>query len=165
MKLYIKQKAFSWRDKFTIKDDNGADRWFAQGESFSSGRKLRLYDAFGNEAAFIRQKTMSFQPRYFIELGGAVYTVKSEFTFMHTRISIEGVPWKMNGDAWAHKFELYDDMGAIMRISKRGFIWGDSYELDILNPDHELLCLCIALTVECMQADESEAAMITSMFF
>ena len=29
MKLYIKQKIFTWGDNFTVKDQNGADRYFA----------------------------------------------------------------------------------------------------------------------------------------
>lgn len=35
MKLYIKQKVFSWGDKFTVKDVNGEDRYFVEGEIFS----------------------------------------------------------------------------------------------------------------------------------
>ena len=40
MKLYIKQKVFSWGDKFTVKDVNGEDRYFVEGEIFSWGKKL-----------------------------------------------------------------------------------------------------------------------------
>ncbi len=29
MKLYIKQKVFSWGDKFTVKDEAGRDRYYA----------------------------------------------------------------------------------------------------------------------------------------
>jgi len=28
MKLYIKQKVFTWGDKFTVKDINGNDRYY-----------------------------------------------------------------------------------------------------------------------------------------
>lgn len=45
MKLYIKQKVFSWSDKFAVKDESERDRWFAQGEVFSLGRKLHVCDA------------------------------------------------------------------------------------------------------------------------
>ena len=153
MKLYIKQKVFSWRDRFAVKDESGADRWFAQGEIFSWGRKLHVYNVSGQETAFIRQKMMSFLPRYFIEIGGSVYTMKKELTFLRPRFSIEGLPWEMRGNAWAHEYELYDGAGTIMRMSKHWFTWGDSYELDIPNPANETLCLCVALTVDCMMAD------------
>jgi len=158
VRLYIKQKVFSWRDRFTIKNESGADRWSAQGEIFSWGRKLHIYDVSGREAAFIRQKMLTFLPRYFIEIGGAVYTIKKEFTLLRPKFSIEGVPWRMGGNVWAHEYELFDSVGPIMRMSKHWFTWGDSYELDILNPANELLCLCIALTVDCMKADADSAA-------
>jgi uncharacterized protein YxjI len=35
-----------------------------------------------------------------------------------------------------------------MRLSKKWFTWGDSYELDIVNPQDELLCLCVTLSVD-----------------
>lgn len=35
MKLYIKQKVFSWSDLFTVKDSYGADRYYVEGELFS----------------------------------------------------------------------------------------------------------------------------------
>ena len=35
MKLYIKEKVFSWGDKFTVKDEYGNDKYFVQGEVFS----------------------------------------------------------------------------------------------------------------------------------
>ena len=37
MKLYIKQKVFSWADRFTVKDSSGNDRYFVEGELFSWG--------------------------------------------------------------------------------------------------------------------------------
>ena len=69
MKLYIKQKVFSWGDKFTVKDVNGEDRYFVEGEIFSWGKKLHVYDMCGNEVAFIQQKLFSFLPRYFVYVG------------------------------------------------------------------------------------------------
>ena len=82
MKLYIKQQVFSWADRFYIKDENGSDRFYAEGEIFSWGKKLHIYDLTGNEVAFIGQKLMSFMPRYSIEINGQVICeVNQKFTF------------------------------------------------------------------------------------
>ena len=69
MKLYIKQKVFSWNDKFTVKDEYGKDRYTVEGEIFSFGKKLHVYDMAGNEVAFIQQKVFSFLPRYYVFVG------------------------------------------------------------------------------------------------
>ena len=49
MKLYIKQKLWSWKDKFTVKDEYGEDRYTVEGEFFSLGRKLHVCDMAGRE--------------------------------------------------------------------------------------------------------------------
>lgn len=86
MKLYIKQKVFSWVDRFTIKDENGRDRYYVEGELFSWGKKLHVYSMDGNEAAFIQQKVWSFLPRYFVFVGGEqVAEIVKEFTFLRPR--------------------------------------------------------------------------------
>ena len=38
MKLYIKQKVFSWVDRFTVFDETGADKYYVEGE-FSRGER------------------------------------------------------------------------------------------------------------------------------
>ena len=82
MKLYIKQKVFSWTDKFYVKDINGQDRYYVEGELFSWGKKLHVYDMNGNEAAFIQQKTFSFMPTYFVFVNvRQVAEIVKEFTF------------------------------------------------------------------------------------
>ena len=45
-----------------------------------------------------------------------------------------------------------------MRLSKKWFSWGDSYELDIADQRNELLCLCVALAVDCALAMQNAAA-------
>jgi uncharacterized protein YxjI len=158
MKLFMKQKVFSWHDKFAVWDDQESERWFAQGEIFSWGRKLHVYDANGTEKAFIRQKLWSFLPRYYIEIGSDIYTVVKEFTFFKPHYHLENTNWTMSGDFWAHEYEIADDNECVMRMSKHWFTWGDSYELDIPKAENELLALCVALAVDCMNADASNAA-------
>jgi uncharacterized protein YxjI len=158
MKLYIKQKVFSWRDKFAVKDEQERDRWFAQGEIFSWGRKLHVYDDQGREAAFIRQKLLTFLPRYFIEIDGNVYTLVKEFTLLKPRFRLEGTTWTMAGDFLAHEYEVSDGRACVMRLSKRWFTWGDSYELDISKREDELLALCVVLAVDSMNDDANTAA-------
>jgi len=158
MKLYIKQKVFSWRDKFAVKDEAERDRWFAQGEMFTFGRKLHVYDANGTAVAFIRQKVWSFRPRYYIEMGGKEYEIVKEFTLLRQKYTIGGLNWAVDGNFMAHEYAVTDGRGDVMRISKEWFTWGDSYVLDIADPQNELLCLCIALAIDCVNADAAAAS-------
>jgi len=157
MNLYIKQRVFSWRDRFYVKDKSGYDRYYAEGEFFTWGKKLHIYNANGIELAFIRQKVFSFLPRFFVEIDDRVICeVVKEFTFFRQSYRLEGLPWHLNGDIWAHEYSL-DDFGGqqIMRMSKKWFTWGDSYELDITDDRNEILCLSLALAVDCAIAVQS----------
>ena len=58
-KLYMKQKIFSWKDRFTIKDQNDSDRYTVEGELISIGKKLHVYDMNNNEVAFVQQKVLT----------------------------------------------------------------------------------------------------------
>lgn len=99
MKLYIKQKVFSFRDQFTVKDAYGTDRYFAQGDYFSLGRNLRICDANGQEIILIKQKLWSFLPRFYVYVAGEkVAEVIKEFTFFKPRYRIEGPGWSVSGD-------------------------------------------------------------------
>jgi uncharacterized protein YxjI len=156
IKLYLKQKVFSWRDRFYVKDENGSDRFAVEGEIFTWGKKLHVYNPNGEEAAFIRQKVWSWLPRYYIEIGGRVVCeIVKEVTFFKPSYRLEGLSWRLEGDFWAHEYSLTDGGRQIMRLSKKWFTLGDSYELYITNPCDELLCLCVALAVDCALATQT----------
>ena len=149
MKLYIKQKVFSWGDKFTVKDVNGEDRYFVEGEIFSWGKKLHVYDMCGNEVAFIQQKLFSFLPRYFVYVGDAqVAEIVKEFTFFFPKYSIEDLGWEISGQFMAHDYEITQNGRPIVTIRKEWMTWGDTYELDIADPVDEIIALAVVLTID-----------------
>ena len=151
MKLYIKEKVFSWGDKFTVKDAYGADRYVVEGEVFSWGKKLHVYDMYGTEVAFIKQEIWSFLPRYDVFCGGRhVAQIKKEFTFFLPKYSIEGLGWEIDGSFLAHDYQISQADRRIVSIRKEWMTWGDSYELDIADPGNELIALAVVLTIDCV---------------
>ena len=158
MKLYIRQKVFSWRDKFAVKDEQQNDRWFAQGEIFTLGRKLHVYDTGGTEVAYIRQKLLSFLPRYYIEIGDKEYEFVRELRLFRPKYTIRNLDWVVDGNFLEHEYAVTGGSGGIMRISKAWLSWGDFYELDIVDTQNELLCLCVALAIDCITADAAAGA-------
>ena len=83
MKLYIKEKLFTWGDKFTVKDEFGKDKYIVEGEILSFGKKLHVYDTAGTEVAFIKQELFRFLPVYSVFCGDRqVAEIKKEFSFL-----------------------------------------------------------------------------------
>ena len=156
MKLYIKQKVFSWSDLFTVKDSYGADRYYVEGELFSWGKKLHVYDMAGNEVAFIQQKVFSFLPSYFVYVNGEeIAEIVKEFTFLFPRYSIEGLGWDIEGSFMAHDYEITQDGRPIVTITKEWMTWGDSYELDITDSRDEIVALAVVLTIDAVTESKS----------
>ena len=154
LKLYIKQKVFSFVDRFTIKNEYGADAYSAVGEFFTIGKKLNVYEGTNTDTlmpvARIEQQLMSFTTRFgIIVRGHHVTDMVRKITLFSNDYKLEGLPWHLDGDFFAHDYCLLDGCNPIMRISRQWFTWGDSYELDIADNQDPLLCLSIALAVDC----------------
>ena len=156
MKLYIKEKVFSWGDKFTVKDERGYDKYVVEGEVFTWGKKLHIYDMTGREVAFIKQEVWSFLPRYYVFCDGQqVAEIKKEFTFLFPKYSIAGLGWEIDGSFLAHEYEITQRGRSIVTISKEWMTWGDSYELNIANPADEILALAVVITIDCVMESGS----------
>ena len=149
MKLYIKQKVFSWGDKFTVKDAYGTDRYIVEGEVFSFGKKLHVYDTHHVERAYIKQELLTWMPRYSVYTNGTqVAQVKREFTFFRPQYTIEGPGWKVDGDFFAHDYQITHAGRVIATICKEWMTWGDSYELDISDGVNEITALAVVLAID-----------------
>ena len=151
MKLYIKEKVFSWNERFTVKDENGWDKYYVEGELFSLGKKLHLLNIHGEEVAFIQQQLFTLMPRYSVFVGGReIAQIRKEFTLFFQRYVIDGLGWEIDGSVWEHHYEIRKNGRLIVRLEKEWFTWGDSYCLDIADPADEILALAVVLTIDCV---------------
>lgn len=153
MKLYIKQKVFSWNDKFTVKDENGNDRYFIESEIFSIGKKLHIYDVNGNEVAFISQRLLTFMPKFEVYAGGEfIAEIVKQFTFFRPSYAIEGLNWQIDGDFFDHDYVITENGAEIASVSKEWFTWGDSYALDISDEADHIMALAVIIAIDCVNA-------------
>ena len=151
MKLYIREKVFSWGDKFTVKDEFGNDKYYVQGEIFSWGKKLHVYNMVGQEVAFIKQEVFSFMPRFYVFCDNRqVAEIRKEFSFLFPKYRIDGLGWEIEGSFLAHDYDIIQGGRTIVSINKEWMTWGDSYELNIMNDADELVALAVVLTIDCV---------------
>ena len=151
MKLYIKEKVFTWGDKFTVMDEYGQPKYFIEGEVFSWGKKLHVYDRYEREVAFIKQELFTFMPEYAVYTEGReIARVRKEFSFFRPRYSIDGLGWQIEGSFWEHEYRITQGGRPIVNIEKEWMTWGDSYMLEIGNPADEILALAVVVTIDCV---------------
>ena len=151
MKLYMKEKVFSWGDRFTVKDENGWDKYYVEGEVFSLGKKLHLLNIHNEEVAFIQQKLFTWMPRFTVSVAGRqIAEIRKEFTLFFQRYVIDGLGWEIEGSVWSHEYVIRKNGRIIVQVEKEWFNWGDSYVLDIADPADELIALAVVLTIDCV---------------
>ncbi len=158
MKLYIKQKAFSFKDKFFIKDEYEADKYYVEGEIFTLGKKLHVYDMIGNEVMYISQRPFTFLPKVDIYINDELIgTLIKEFTFFSQVYTFEGPGWEITGDFMAHDYEMLCSGNTVATVEKEWFTWGDSYALEIAEYHDELHALGVLLGIDVVNASQAAA--------
>ena len=158
MKFYIKQKVFTFGDKFNIYDASGNVRYSVKGEVFSLGKKLHLYDGSDRELAYIEQKLFSFLPKYHIhQEGKGVVEVVREFSFFYPKYSVEPLGWTISGDFFDHDYEICAPYGGrVASVSKQLFTFGDAYQISINEGVDEIVALATVLVIDaCLEAQRN----------
>ena len=151
MKLYIKEKVFSWGDHFYVRDAAGRETYEVRGEVFSLGKKLHVCDMQGREVALITQRLLTFLPKYEVYVREEkVAEVKQVFSLLRPRFVVEGLNWDVEGRIMWHDYEITRNGSSVVTIRKEWMTWGDSYELDIANPADEIFALAVVLTIDCV---------------
>lgn len=159
MKLYLKQKFFSWKDRAWVKDEAGQDRYFIEGKVLSFGKKLHVMDAEGKEVAFVRQKVFTFLPTFFVEIDGKeVAQIKKKFTFLKPKYVVEGLGWEVQGNLLGHDYTIMEGERTVVSIHKKWMSWGDAFELDIEYGTDEVLALAVVLAIDAVLDAQQAAA-------
>lgn len=113
----------------------------------------------GDEVALIKQETWSFLPRYYVYVGEQkTAEIVKEFTFLFPKYYIKGLGWKIEGRFMAHDYQITKAGDPIVTISKEWMTWGDSYELNISDPQDEIIALAVVLTIDCVTASSAAAS-------
>ena len=142
MKLYMKEKLFSFHDRFTIQDENGWDKYFVEGELFSLGKRLHILDIHGQEVALIRQQLLTFLPRYALSVRGReIGEIRKEFTFFYQRYVIDSLGWEVEGSFWEHEFEIRRGGQIVARIYKEWLTWATATAWTLPTPLTSWRCL------------------------
>jgi len=151
MKYLIRQKVFSFGDKFTIKDENDMDCYQVEGKVFSLGAKLSLMDMAGNEQYYIEQKLLRLFPEYHLfRQGNQVAVCKKRFSFFGSKFDIqspEGI-YSLEGQPMNYTFKLFKDSRLVAIADKKFFSFTDSYGVEITEDEDHALILSLIIIID-----------------
>ena len=156
MRLLIKQRVFSWGEKFDVYDEEGNVKYFVKGEIFSFGHQLHVFDKYDNEIGGVHQQLLTFLPKFDIVINGQTQgTIVKQFTFFKQAYDVDFNEWHVDGDFLDWEYDVYDGGRPIIHIHKEWLAWGDTYVIDIENPEDELMGLMVVLAIDAANCDHN----------
>lgn len=158
MKLYVKQKFFSLIDRFSILDENHEDVFVVEGEWFSLKRKLTVFNTKFEPVAHVSRQLFRLMPHIDVSLVDQEnFTIVKRFTLFNQRYIIEGDSWEVEGDFFAHEYQILSGNDLIATISKAWLTFSDYYEINIINARDVLKVLSVVLAIDIAMVQQNQS--------
>ena len=156
--LYMKQKVFSLRGRFSIQDQQEQDIYLVEGSFMKLPKTFSISTVEGEEVAVITKKMLSLLPKFFIEVDGETLTIEKSFTFFKDRYTIDTADLEIDGDWWDMDFEIKRHGEVVGSVEKKWFTFGDSYEIQVFDPDIEKILIALVVAIDCVKEDEESSS-------
>ena len=149
MKLIFKQRLFSWFDSYDIYDENGKTLYTVKGQ-LAWGHCLKIFDSAGNEIGTVKQRVLTFLPKFELYLKGQyIGCIYKELSFLKPKYNIDYNGWKVQGDFFEWDYDILNQSGIqIAKVSKELLRLTDTYVIDVVNPGDALCALMLVLAID-----------------
>lgn len=154
MRYHIRERAWSLREAFVVRDDAGNAVFEVQGKFFHIGDDLVIIDRYnGQELVHIKQRVLSLMPHYEIYRNEQHWaSMHEQFRLFGERFKVEGsngMVFHVNGDIWRWNFSVSDDSGNLLaQIGEQLSIFRDSYAVDVAQGVDAPFVIALALVIE-----------------
>ncbi len=162
MRYHLRERAWSLREDFLIRDDAGNAVFEVRGKFFHIGDDLVLFDRYNRqELVHIKQRVISLLPHYDIYRGSQHWaSVSEQFRLFGERFKVQGdngMVFHVDGDIWQWNFGVSDDYGNLLgRVSRQLSIFRDSYALDIADGVDAPFIVALAIVIEMVRDHHEE---------
>ena len=148
MKLWFKQRFFSWFDSYDIYYEDGSVAYTVEGK-LSWGHCLHVLDPAGNHIGTVKERVFSFLPKFEMYVGERyVGCIQKAFTFFFPRYDIDCNGWQVEGDFMEWEYTVKSGCGVRVASISKEFAWTDTYTIDVADPADALCTLMLVLAID-----------------
>lgn len=149
MRLWFKQRFFSWFDSYDVYDEAGNTVYTVEGQ-LSWGHCLHILDARGRHIATVKETVFTLMPKFELYVGEEyIGSIQKEFTFFVPRYDIDCNGWQVEGNFMEWDYTVKTLCGCVVAsISKELFNWTDTYTIDVTDPEDALCALMLVLAID-----------------
>jgi uncharacterized protein YxjI len=169
-KYYLKQKVFSFTDKYKVFDENQNVIFHCEGRFMSFSHRMDFFATVENRHLFtIKRQIFSFLPVYHLTdpNGKEVATVRKRFTFLKQKLDIESDfgAYTIEGDFLSHLFSIQAGGTPVVDFQKKWLSWGDSYEISIYAEQNiDFLVALVVMIDDCLHDNEGRRSGVSIGF-
>ncbi len=156
MKLLFKQRFFSWFDSYDIYDESGKTMFFVKGE-LAWGHLLRIYDSTGGEVGYIKERVLTWLPKFEMYVGDRYAgCISKELTLFKPKFNVDYNGWHVDGDLLEWDYLILNSVGQrVASVSKELWNWTDTYVIDVHDPKDALYALMLVLAIDAEKCSRS----------
>ena len=149
MKLIFKQRLFSWLDSYDIYDEDGNTVYTVKGQ-VSLGHCLNIMDASGQYVGTVKEKVMTFFPKFELYMGEAYMgCVKKEFSLLRPSFTVDFKGWVVEGDFTEWNYMIGTQYGqTVAAVSKQVLKMTDTYVIDVMKPEDAIFVVMLVLAID-----------------
>lgn len=156
MKLYFKQRMFSWFDSYDIYAEDGSTLYTVQGQ-LAWGHLLQIHDARGLHVGTVKEELFTFPPRFTLHQNGVeIGSIQKEFSLFKPSFKMDYKNWYIEGNFLEWDYSVFDAEGQVTAtISKEVLQWTDTYIIDVDDPEDALSALMVVLAIDAIKCGQN----------
>jgi uncharacterized protein YxjI len=167
VKLYLKQKFFSFADRYKVFDEKQKVVFHCEGKMFSFSHRVDIYDTEKDTMLFtLRRKLFTLMPRFTLTnpAGEEVALIKKRFTVFSHKLDITSKfgDLRIDGDIFAHSFSIVQNEKIVVDFTKKWISWGDSYEITVYPEENLGFYVALVIMIDsCLHDNRNDGHLIT----
>jgi len=146
MKTLVIKEKFSFRDRFSVTDEQGNVRYQVEGKILTVGKKATIFDMNEREVARVEEK-LGVSPKFELTINDElVATIKQKISLVD-KYEIACHDIEVKGNLLGLKFSILQKGEKIGEIRQKALAATAKYEVDIYDDSCELLALSMVLAI------------------
>ena len=162
MRFILRQKIFSLRDVFQIKDENDEPAYEIVSKILALRRTFVMRDRDENEVAVIKRKIFAIRPTFYLTFadGSKALLKKKFFSWFSSKyfLNFNGQDIVILGDFLEHEYDFLIDDEPIASVSKKWFSWTDTYGVDLADEKIAPLVLACVVIIDEVQHNQDNVS-------
>ncbi len=151
--FYMKQKVFSFRDRYKFYDEIQNVVFHCEGKLFSISQKMKFIETSAEKELYsFRRQLFSFMPTYFMyDMNEKqIAKIKRKFTFLKPKLEIDSDfgNYTVEGNYFQLNFTVLEGESEVATVQKKWISWGDSYEISIMNDENYPFLVAMIIMID-----------------